>query len=193
MLDRWLPTDESWKNHSWRTVYLVILLTTLLLLLDVLADLMKWFSVSHLIIETLAVVLLVGLLFWLQWQLLRSRGEVLSWQGKAEVAAQEASHFRQANQALLTGLSQAIDEQLQNWSFTQAEKDIGLLLLKGLSFKEIAELRQTSERTVRQQAGEVYRKSGLGGRNEFAAFFLEDLLLPNPAPAAFQSTETPTN
>lgn len=75
MLDRWLPTDESWKNHSWRTVYLVILLTTLLLLLDVLADLMKWFSVSHLIIETLAVVLLVGLLFWLQWQLLRSRGK----------------------------------------------------------------------------------------------------------------------
>ncbi|MEY3046615.1 MAG: hypothetical protein RL242_3457, partial [Pseudomonadota bacterium] len=69
----------------------------------------------------------------------------------------------------------------------------GLLLLKGLSFKEIAELRQTSERTVRQQAGEVYRKSGLGGRNELAAFFLEDLLLPNPAPAAFQSTETPAN
>ena len=93
----------------------------------------------------------------------------------------------------MTGLSQAIDEQLQNWSFTQAEKDIGLLLLKGLSFKEIAELRQTSERTVRQQAGEVYRKSGLAGRNEFAAFFLEDLLLPNSAPAAFQSTETLAN
>ena len=50
--------------------------------------------------------------------------------------------------------------------------------LKGLRHKEIAELRQTSERTVRQQALAVYRKSGLNGRTDLAAFFLEDLLLP---------------
>jgi hypothetical protein len=31
---------------------------------------------------------------------------------------------------------------------------------------------------VRHQALAVYRKSGLGGRAELAAFFLEDLLLP---------------
>jgi hypothetical protein len=31
---------------------------------------------------------------------------------------------------------------------------------------------------VRQQALAVYRKSGLNGRNDLAAFFLEDLLLP---------------
>jgi DNA-binding CsgD family transcriptional regulator len=39
-------------------------------------------------------------------------------------------------------------------------------------------LRRTSERTVRQQALNVYRKSGLNGRSDMAAFFLEDLLLP---------------
>jgi DNA-binding NarL/FixJ family response regulator len=55
---------------------------------------------------------------------------------------------------------------------------VGLLLLKGLSLKEAAEARQTSERTVRQQALAVYRKAGLAGRAELAAFFLEDLLLP---------------
>lgn len=53
-----------------------------------------------------------------------------------------------------------------------------LLLLKGLSHKVIAEVRATSERTVRQQALAVYRKAGLAGRAELAAFFLEDLLLP---------------
>jgi DNA-binding NarL/FixJ family response regulator len=47
-----------------------------------------------------------------------------------------------------------------------------------LRHKAIADLRQTSERTVRQQALAVYRKSGLNGRNDLAAFFLEDLLLP---------------
>jgi len=34
------------------------------------------------------------------------------------------------------------------------------------------------ERTVRQHAVAVYRKSGLSGRAELSAFFLEDLLLP---------------
>ena len=51
-------------------------------------------------------------------------------------------------------------------------------MLKGLSFKEIAPVRGTSERTVRQQALAVYAKAGLAGRAELAAFFLEDLLVP---------------
>ncbi|MCZ7679332.1 MAG: hypothetical protein M5U28_11460 [Sandaracinaceae bacterium] len=53
-----------------------------------------------------------------------------------------------------------------------------LLLLKGLSLKEIAAARDTGERTAREQARAVYRKSGLSGRAELAAFFLEDLLAP---------------
>ena len=68
------------------------------------------------------------------------------------------------------------------WSLTPAERDVALLQLKGLRHKEIADLRKTSERTVRQQALAVYRKSGLNGRNDLAAFFLEDLLLPAPQP-----------
>ena len=55
---------------------------------------------------------------------------------------------------------------------------VGLFLLKGLSHKEIAEVRQTSERTIREQARAVYRKSNLSGRPALSAFFLEDLLLP---------------
>ena len=51
-------------------------------------------------------------------------------------------------------------------------------MLKGLSHKEIARLRLTSETTVRQQAAAIYRKSGLASRAELAAFFLEDLLAP---------------
>ncbi len=52
------------------------------------------------------------------------------------------------------------------------------MLLKGLSHKEVAEVRNTSEPTVRQQALVVYRKSGLRNRSDLSAFFLEDLLLP---------------
>jgi DNA-binding NarL/FixJ family response regulator len=53
-----------------------------------------------------------------------------------------------------------------------------LFLLKGYGHKEIATLLGRSERTVRQHAVAVYRKSKLSGRAELAAFFLEDLLLP---------------
>ena len=59
---------------------------------------------------------------------------------------------------------------------------IALLLLKGPSHKAIAAVRQTSEKTVRQQSLAVYRKAGLSGRAELSAFFLEDLLLPVERP-----------
>lgn len=62
-----------------------------------------------------------------------------------------------------------------------AERQIALLLLKGLSHKEIAQIRLVSETTVRQQARSLYRKAGLSGRNDLAAFFLEDLLGPREA------------
>jgi DNA-binding NarL/FixJ family response regulator len=58
---------------------------------------------------------------------------------------------------------------------------VALLLVKGLALKDVAQVRATSERTVRQQSLAIYRKSGLAGRAELAAFFLEDLLSPRRA------------
>ena len=58
---------------------------------------------------------------------------------------------------------------------TPAEGDIAGLLLKGVPLGEIARLRRTSQTTIRQQAQAVYRKSGLSGRAEFAAYSLESL------------------
>ncbi len=71
-----------------------------------------------------------------------------------------------------------IDRQLTKWGLTASEKEIALLLLKGLSLKEIASIRETSERTVRTQSLAIYQKAGINGRAELAAFFLEDLLVP---------------
>ncbi|MBU0655648.1 MAG: helix-turn-helix transcriptional regulator [Gammaproteobacteria bacterium] len=71
---------------------------------------------------------------------------------------------------------EVIQEQLLAWGLTTSEQEVALLLLKGLSFEEIANLRDTREKTVRQQATAVYRKSGLNGRHEFAAWFFEDFL-----------------
>lgn len=79
---------------------------------------------------------------------------------------------------LLRGLGEKINEQLGEWRLSRAEKEVALFLIKGLSTREIAHYRETSEKTVRQQASQVYAKANLDNRAELAAFFLEDLLLP---------------
>ncbi len=61
---------------------------------------------------------------------------------------------------------------------TAAEQEIGMLILKGLSHKEVASLRGTTEATVRQQAQSIYQKSSLPGKTAFSAYFLEDLFAP---------------
>jgi DNA-binding NarL/FixJ family response regulator len=62
----------------------------------------------------------------------------------------------------------------------EAELVVAPGLLRGLSHKEIALERDTSERSVRQQARAVYQKAGLAGRSALAAFFLDDVLLVPP-------------
>jgi DNA-binding CsgD family transcriptional regulator len=91
----------------------------------------------------------------------------------------EAQHWREESRDLIQGLGVEIQKQFKRWDLTQAESEIGLLILKGFSHQEIADFRQVSERTVREQARTLYRKAGLTGRSELSAFFLEDLLLPS--------------
>ena len=90
----------------------------------------------------------------------------------------EGARWREAARVHVSGLSQAIAAQLRVWGLTAAETDVAGLMLKGLSHKEIATLRQCSEATVRQHATIIYRKSGLTNRSQLTAFFLEDLLMP---------------
>jgi DNA-binding CsgD family transcriptional regulator len=95
-----------------------------------------------------------------------------------EVARSEGAQWRSDMRELLKGLSSAIDDQFERWGLTAAEREVALLMLKGLSHKEIAVVRDASERTVRQQARSIYGKANLSGRAALSAFFLEDLLLP---------------
>lgn len=90
----------------------------------------------------------------------------------------EAEKWKKEHLATISGIGHAIDLQLTEWGLSPTEKEIALFLLKGLSFREISEIRGTNEKTVRQQALKVYEKSNLSGRTELSAFFLEDMLQP---------------
>jgi DNA-binding CsgD family transcriptional regulator len=74
-------------------------------------------------------------------------------------ARREAERFRAEARDALRGLGEAIDRQFVRWELTPAEREIGLLLLKRLSHKQVAAVRSTSETTIRQQALSIYRKS----------------------------------
>ena len=70
--------------------------------------------------------------------------------------------------------------QFADWGLSPSESEVALLLIKGLSMKEISLARQVKEKTVRQQATSVYAKSGYAGRHELVAHFIEDLMSHDP-------------
>jgi DNA-binding CsgD family transcriptional regulator len=137
----------------------------------------------HLAVELLILLMAAAGLVWLciRFLLLRDAAQLLKRDLMAAKA--EARKWREESRDLLQGLGLAIERQFARWKLTPAESEVGLLLLKGLSHKEAAKARGTSERTVRQQARSLYLKAGLAGRSELAAFFLEDLLLPHDSHA----------
>jgi DNA-binding CsgD family transcriptional regulator len=108
----------------------------------------------------------------------RQRDENLRVIRDLELARAQGQRWRSEARSFLDGLGSAIDVQFSRWNLTDAEREVALLLLKGLSTKEIAQVRAVSERTIREQARAVYAKSGLTGRTALSAFFLEDLLAP---------------
>lgn len=143
---------------------------------DVWSDYRTGSPFSHLIVETIIVVLATfGALFVLL-QNKALRNEVEMTHRELSELKQQAIKWKNENQSLIQGLSEAIDKQLQSWGLTPSEKEVALLLLKGLSFKEIATIRDSTEKTVRHHAQKIYEKSKLSGRAELSAFFLEDIL-----------------
>jgi DNA-binding CsgD family transcriptional regulator len=152
---------------------------------DMAADLTDGVGPAHLVLETIAFLLCLagtgGTALQLRTALRRGHDLQRDLEGtRADLEGTRADLVRWRDEAkdLLGGLRGAIDLQFQRWELTSAQCEVALLVLKGFSYKEIADLRETTERTVRNQALAIYRKAGLASRAEMAAFFLEDFLVP---------------
>jgi DNA-binding CsgD family transcriptional regulator len=171
------PTDAGARAAP--IAALLFLAIAVLIGVDIAGDYRSGTRAGHLVTEgvVMAISLAGAVALWRQLRAARVETERLS--VDLEAARREAELFREEARAALQGLGEAIERQFARWQLSAAEKEVGLLLLKGLSHKEVAVARSTSESTIRQQALGVYRKAGLRGRSELAAFFLEDLLLPS--------------
>ena len=117
-----------------------------------------------------------GMLLWIVHDLRRQTRRVEELQAELETARRQASQRDPELEQARRRLGEAIEQQFRVWALTDSEREVGWLLLKGLSIKEIAAVRATHEKTVRQQASAIYRKADLPGRHAFVAWFIEDLL-----------------
>ncbi|KMW59896.1 Transcriptional regulator, LuxR family [Candidatus Rhodobacter oscarellae] len=72
--------------------------------------------------------------------------------------------------------AELLNERFAEWGLTKAERDVALFAIKGLSLQEIAQMRNTSEGTVKAQTNAIYRKAGVNGRPQLLSVFIEDLL-----------------
>lgn len=92
----------------------------------------------------------------------QAQANAIKWEKKSRHFVEEFQNFMLA--------------QFNQWNLSQSEKEIALLILKGKTSKEIASIRFTSERTIRNQCQAIYEKSQLSGKNEFSAYFLSELM-----------------
>ena len=172
---------------AWPTGMFVII--TFFVGADMAADLSSGISFTHLGIESIALLLALGGAWGTGLQLRRALARSHALQRHLEGTLSDLDRTRQEMSELRKGLGSALDHQFERWALTAAQREVALLVLKGLSYKEIADLRSTAEHTVRNQALAIYRKAGLTNRAEMAAYFLEDLLMPTPEsrPGSFRA------
>jgi DNA-binding CsgD family transcriptional regulator len=168
-------SDDALPSERLRSA-LLFLGIVLLIAIDLVEDWRRGSRSLHFELEAVALVLAAWGLWLFRSRVLRERARARELRARLAEASAAAESWRRDNEALTAGLGRAIDSQFASWKLTAAEREVALLLLKGLSLREIATLRETSERTVRQQSLAIYRKAALTGRAELSAFFLEDLL-----------------
>lgn len=131
---------------------------------DVIKDVREkgFFNDPHLSLESLmAVALIVGILFLM----IELRG-LLSRMSDMQTGL-EIAHGH---------LAVVIEGFFDDWNLTKAERDVALMILKGLDNDAIARVRNTASGTVRAQATNIYAKSSTDGRAQFISLFVEELL-----------------
>lgn len=172
-------TESNLSQAERRFLTAILALIVVLVGFDLLTDSNEGVRWPHLAVElSVAVGAAVGI-FLLMRDSFRKTHELVQSREIIIAKEKETERWQLELQKYIQGLGIAIDAQLARWSLSPSEKEVALLLLKGLSLKEIADIRKTAEKTVRAQSVSIYSKSGLAGRSELSAFFLEDLLLPN--------------
>ena len=89
--------------------------------------------------------------------------------GRAKVAEQKISELSGAFMDMVLA-------RFADWELTPAESDVALFVVKGMTTAEIADLRGTSEGTIKAQTNGIYRKAGISSRSQLVSLLIDDLI-----------------
>ncbi|MAN62496.1 MAG: LuxR family transcriptional regulator [Parvibaculum sp.] len=145
-------------------IILMQVLSALFFIGDVIADIRdgEYLDNVHLGLEAFASVALIAGVLFLMLELRR----LLTRMGDMDAG------LKIARGQMVEVMNRFFDE----WNLTQAERDVALMILKGLDNESIAQVRNTAAGTVRAQATSIYSKSDTQGRSQFVSLFVEELM-----------------
>ena len=134
-----------------KDLVMIVLLSVIMTLnlLDVLSDMQLGVPVYHLVVEGILVALSACGALYISFDLLRRSREMQLLKSKLANA-----------DARICNISSRMQAARQEYT------------------KEIASVRSTKEKTVRQQASAIYAKADVDGRHTFCAWFMEDFIQP---------------
>lgn len=181
-MKRHRPATNTKKRRAFALAGTIILqaLCALFFIGDVIVDLSTGGRLEdlHLGLEALAAAALIGGVVFLMLELRR----VLERMDEMD------SGLKIARGQMLGVMYGFFDE----WNLTAAERDVAMLILKGLDNEYIANVRNTATGTIRAQATSIYSKSGTHGRTEFVGLFLEELMSGGLGDREKAETEQPS-
>lgn len=170
--------SNSFSEPIQKRLLILPLAATSLLALLIFTELKEGVSYGDLpeILSFLACFLAtLGSWYWLNKRICQLKSSNLELTKKVSTSEEAGLKWRKEAEDALEAFSLKIKKQFSQWGLTIAESEVALELLKGFSHKEIANIRNSSEKTVRLQSAMVYRKACLDGRAQLSAFFLAGL------------------
>ena len=92
------------------------------------------------------------------------------------LAASNTRYLMKQLDAAKGAFQSGIDEYFVEWGLSEAEKDIALLTIKGMTISEIAKIRRTKQSTIKTQSSAIYKKAGVSSRAQLVSLLIEELL-----------------
>ena len=71
---------------------------------------------------------------------------------------------------------EVLRDKFKEWSLTAAERDVTLLIIRGLSVADIAAARNTAQGTIKAQSTSIFRKIGVGSKTELMSVIIDEFL-----------------
>lgn len=121
--------------------------------------------------------------FWEIFHIFMEAGAAVGLGGGIVVLVQYIYSLRHTNylnqqtiHMLRGSFEKVLYQKFDEWGLTQAERDVTLLIIKGMNATQIAEARKTAQGTVKAQSTAIFRKIGVSSKAELMSIIIDEFL-----------------